>query len=196
VTRVALQSAPDRVCVAPACSDLAPERMLSGLQWERVLPRFVRDGTEVVILGGSSDSAVAELVIQHGKRVVSSASWINACDGRPLAESLQLLAGCSRLIAIDSSLCHFARVLGIPTVSFWGPTDPMTLLKNSPLAGEQIWYEKIVCSPCIHVAETPPCSGHNVCIEAAVRRFCGDEMESLEKPPLLFPRLDKNAGKQ
>jgi len=119
--------------------------------------------------------------------VLPELDWVNACDGRTLRDSLQVLAGCSRLIAIDSSILHFGRLFGIPTVSFWGPTDPMTRLKEVALAGEAVWYEKVLCSPCVHVAETPPCSGRNLCIEAAVRRCCGEEVDSIAKASYLLP---------
>jgi ADP-heptose:LPS heptosyltransferase len=176
--RVSIHSAPGRICVAPACSELGQERMLNGSQWERVLPRLVGEAKEVVVLGGPADAAIADSLIMHGQRVLPDIAWVNACDGRSLRDSLHLLAGCSRLIAIDSSILHFGRLFGIPTVSFWGPTDPMTRLKDSPSLTEEVWYEKVLCSPCIHVAETPPCSGRNICIEAAVRRCCGEEIGS------------------
>ena len=181
--RVTVQQSSGRVCIAPACSELGEERRLNGVQWERVLARLICDAKEVVVLGGPADAHIADLLIRHGQRVTSGIAWVNACDGRTLAESLHLLAGCSRLIAIDSSLLHFGRLFGIPTVSFWGPTHPMTRLKNSPAATEEVWYEKVPCSPCMHVGEAPPCFGRNICIEAAVRRFCGEDIASIATSP-------------
>jgi ADP-heptose:LPS heptosyltransferase len=185
--RVTVHSAPGRVCIAPACSELGHERMLNESQWARVLPKVVGNAEEVVVLGGPSDGAAANAVISQGRRVLPELDWVNACDGRTLRDSLHVLAGCSRLIAIDSSILHFGRLFGIPTVSFWGPTDPMTRLKEVSLAGEAVWYEKVLCSPCVHVAETPPCSGRNLCIEAAVRRCCGEEVDSIAKASYLLP---------
>jgi ADP-heptose:LPS heptosyltransferase len=189
--RVTVMGAPNQVCIAPACSDLGKERMLSGTQWERVLPGLIGTAQEVVILGGPADHHVAESLIQHGTRVVPGISWVNACDGRSLRDSLHVLAGCSRLIAIDSSLLHFARLFGVPTVSFWGPTDPMTRLKGD-VPNEHAWYHKLPCSPCVHVAETPPCFGQNHCIEAAVRLSLDEEVDSLMESnfPPPFVRLE------
>ena len=189
--RVTKLQSPGRICLAPACSEFGRERMLSNHQWGRILSRLVRDANEVVILGGPADADVADSLIHHAQSLISGIAWLNACDGRPLVESLRLLAGCSRLVAINSSLLHFARLFGVPTVSFWGPTSPMTRLKNSPTATEEVCYEKLRCSPCMHVAETPPCFGRNLCMEAAVRRFCGEDFEpivALSHPPP-FARL-------
>jgi ADP-heptose:LPS heptosyltransferase len=190
--RVSICNAPGRVCVAPACSELSKERMLTGSQWERVLPRLVGEAEEVVVLGGPADAATADSLIKHGQRVLPDIAWINACDGRSLRDSLHVLAGCARLIAIDSSMLHFSRLFGIPTVSFWGPTAPMTLLKDVPGLAEEVWYEKVLCSPCIHVAETPPCFGRNICIEAAVRRCCGEDISSIMKASHLLPFTERN----
>jgi ADP-heptose:LPS heptosyltransferase len=186
--RLTIQDAPYRVCIAPACSELGKERMLNASQWQRILPRLVREAaTEVVVLGGPEDNDTANHLTSEGKRLFPHISWINAADGRSLRDSLQLMAGCACVIAIDSSILHFARLFGIPTYSFWGPTDPMTRLKHSPAVSETVWYEKILCSPCIHVAETPPCSGQNVCMEAAVRCCCGEEIDSLTETHHLLP---------
>jgi ADP-heptose:LPS heptosyltransferase len=185
--RVTAVTATHRICIAPACSDLGKERMLAGSQWARVLPRLVGDATEVAILGGPGDRGIADSLIVHGKSVLPEIAWINACDGRSLRESLNLLAGCARVIAIDSSILHFARLFGIPSISFWGPTDPVTRLKQAKGLDEEVWYEKVSCSPCIHVAETPPCQGKNICIEAAVRRSCGEATEFLVQTHHLQP---------
>jgi ADP-heptose:LPS heptosyltransferase len=186
-SRVTAQSAPGRVCIAPACSELGHERMLDESQWARVLPRVASGAEEVVVLGGPADGRVADALIAQGRRVLPEVKWVNACDGRTLRDSLHVLAGCSRLVAIDSSILHFGRLFGIPTLSFWGPTDPMTRLKDVSVAGDSVWYEKVLCSPCVHVAETPPCSGRNLCIEAAVRRCCGEEVESIAEASYVLP---------
>jgi hypothetical protein len=56
--------------------------------------------------------------------------------------------------------------MGIKTISFWGPTDPETLLKKySFLKNEKIFYKKVYCSPCVHIVDEAPCKGNNICIE-------------------------------
>jgi ADP-heptose:LPS heptosyltransferase len=189
--RITTQNAPGRICIAPACSDLGKERMLNGSQWERVLPRIIGDATEVVVLGGPADSDTANAFILHGQRVINGVTWINACDGRTLRDSLELLASCSRLIAIDSSLLHFGRLFGVPTVSFWGPTHPMTRLNDTVGPNDQVWYEKLPCSPCVHTTDIPPCAGNNLCIEAAVRRSCGETVDSVDFYPPPFVHLER-----
>ncbi len=192
--RVTVEQAASRICIAPGSSEFGKERRLSGAQWAKVLPRLVGEATEIVILGGGADAATAEDLMRHCETVLPGVSWANACDGRPLRESLALLAGCSRLLAIDSALLHFGRIFGIPTFSFWGPTDPMSRIKDVPGLGEAIWYEKLVCSPCVHVAESPPCAGRNVCIEAAVRRCCGEEVDSITELSHLSPVQEAKDG--
>jgi ADP-heptose:LPS heptosyltransferase len=78
------------------------------------------------------------------------------------------LAEVDELICIDSALLHYARLLGIPTISFWGPTDPASRLRESDVNRDEIHYHKLPCSPCVHVAQEPPCRGDNVCMRFAV----------------------------
>jgi ADP-heptose:LPS heptosyltransferase len=88
----------------------------------------------------------------------------NLCGELSLAESLGVLAHASRFFGIDSALVHAARALGVPSEAFFGPTDPATLLE--PIEGytETVHYRPPICSPCLHVAQTPPCKGDNVCM--------------------------------
>ena len=151
-----------------ACSDLARERMLTPDQWARVLPPRLRGITDVHLLGSRDDNESAVALMTRLERDLPAIRWHNDCDGRPLDESLRTLAGCSLFVGIDSAMIHFARLFGLRTKSFWGPTDPSTLLKDFDPAREEATYVKIPCSPCIHVAEVPPCRGNNVCITMAV----------------------------
>ncbi len=83
-----------------------------------------------------------------------------------LIESLALLRSADEFWGIDSALLHYARLFGVVSLSLWGPTDPDTRLKPCPGLKETIRYQKIACSPCVHMAENPPCRGNNICIQA------------------------------
>jgi ADP-heptose:LPS heptosyltransferase len=85
-----------------------------------------------------------------------------------LAESVRGLAGVDELLCIDSALLHFARLLGIPTISFWGPTNPEVLLRVWDSSRDEIHYHRLPGSPCVHVAQEPPCRGDNLCMRSAV----------------------------
>lgn len=156
-----------------ACSDLARERMLTPDQWALVLPPRLHGITDVHLLGSQADRESASILMARLERELPSIRWHNDCDGRQLEESLRTLSGCSLFVGIDSAMIHFARLFGLPTKSFWGPTDPLTLLKDFDPKREEAIYVKIPCSPCIHVAEVPPCRGNNVCIAMAVAMATG-----------------------
>jgi len=190
--RVTVEQEAQRICISPSCSELGKERMLRASQWVLILRKLVVNATSVVILGGADDSAIREELVQQGRQIGPEVSWINACDGRSLQQSLELLAGCSRLLAVDSSVLHFGRLFGIPTVSFWGPTDPATRLREVEGSADTFWYEKVPCSPCVHIAHTLPCGGRNVCIDATVRRFCGEDSRAIRETlsPFSFVRIN------
>ena len=155
--------------------------MLSATQWGLVFPKLIVNATSVVVLGGPNDRMIGEELVQLGRQILPETLWFTACNGRSLRESVELLAGCSRLIAIDSSMLHFARLFGVPTVSFWGPTDPTTRLREIEGSSDRIWYQKLPCSPCVHIAQSLPCGGKNICIEAAVRQARGEGAADIQQ---------------
>jgi ADP-heptose:LPS heptosyltransferase len=152
-----------RIALGHACSELGRERMLSPEQWRDFLASRGFARAEFHLLGGPADRDGADAIVR-ACAVRLPTSIHNHCGIKTLAESVAFLSTCDAYIGIDSALLHFARLLGIPTVSVWGPTDPATRLQPFPGARDEVIYRKISCSPCIHVAEEPPCRGNNVCI--------------------------------
>jgi ADP-heptose:LPS heptosyltransferase len=156
-----------RLCIGHACSDLSKERMLSVQNWETVfLSRLDKsfDG-EVVFLGTGKDSELASEIIARLSLYFVNAEFVNLCGKTSLSESLSMLVSANEFWGIDSSLIHYTRLFKIKCVSFWGPTNPQSYLRDIPDLKEEIVYCKIPCSPCIHVTESPPCNGDNICIQ-------------------------------
>jgi len=155
-----------RVCIGAACSELARERMLTPEHWRRVfLDRADgADGRDFVFLGVARDRELADTIIEKARAALPQHRYENRCGELTLPGSLAELADASEYWGIDSALLHFARLFGLRCVSFWGPTDPATRLR--PVAGleEEVVYRKLPCSPCVHLAETAPCGGNNLCI--------------------------------
>ncbi len=152
--------------IGPGCSDLAKERMLSIDQWAGIFKSRIVSPKKVVvkILGSTQEQEFAQSL----SRVIREKFGVHCEDltGRlTLQESIEVLWDSDEYWGIDSALVHYARLFGIKTKSWWGPTDPMTLLKQIEGLEEEVFYQKIPCSPCVHNAEEPPCAGNNLCIK-------------------------------
>jgi ADP-heptose:LPS heptosyltransferase len=159
---------PGRIAIGHACSGLAAERMLTPQQWLAVFRDHLKIGrhAEVALLGSPADRDRAERIIEHVSARVVGAEFANLCGTLSLRDSLRELDGCETFWGVDSSLLHYARLLGLKCVSYWGPTDPATRLAPIPGLEERVYYQKVACSPCVHVAEQPPCRGNNICIQS------------------------------
>lgn len=156
------------LAIGAGCSDFASVRHLPAAEWRAFAARRRAElaGTRWVFLGAASDRAVSDEIARAvGEELGAGFAHENRCGELALADSLGVLAGARRFIGIDSALVHAARGLGVPSTSFFGPTDPATLLE--PIAGydEVVHYRPPICSPCLHVAQTPPCKGRNVCMQ-------------------------------
>jgi ADP-heptose:LPS heptosyltransferase len=167
-----------RVAIAPACSGLSRERMLRREEWvEIVAQRMARLAAssgvelhlvELHLLGAPSDREdLAGMAALLATRFTGRATVFNHAGETNLRESVRILAAMQEVLCIDSALLHFSRLLGRRTVSFWGPTDPRTLLRPNSSDIDEISYVKIPCSPCVHVSNQPPCRGHNICMRLA-----------------------------
>jgi ADP-heptose:LPS heptosyltransferase len=157
----------DYFAVGAGCSDFASVRHLPAAEW-RAWARARRAelaGRRFCFLGDARDHAVAEEIARAiGEALGGELQHENLCGRLTLGESLEVLGHAAGFFGIDSALVHAARALGVPSVAFFGPTDPATLLE--PIEGytETVHYRPPICSPCLHVAQTPPCKGDNVCM--------------------------------
>jgi len=155
-----------RISIGHGCSDLGRERMLSAEEWEQVL--ISRIGTdremEIVFLGVESHSALAAEITARVSARLPKVDFLDFCGKTTLTESLSILRSSDEFWGIDSSLVHYARLFDLKTVSFWGPTDPETRLREFPGIQEEVLYKKLPCSPCVHNTEKLPCGGDNICI--------------------------------
>lgn len=99
-------------------------------------------GVKVVYAGSNADIAeIAGIVSYSGRRGLIATNL-------KLGHLAALIASCDLLVGNDSGPMHMASALGVPTVSFFGPSDPALwgplapnakVIRNAPL---------MECQPC------------------------------------------------
>jgi len=161
-------SAGEYFVVGCGCSDFASVRLLPLAEWKAYANAHRDELTAQrwIFLGDKSDRPISEEVANAlGEVFGGDFVYENRCGELSLAESVALIAGARRFLGIDSALLHAARAVGVPSVSFFGPTNPVTLLEPIDGYTEEVHYRPPICSPCLHVARIPPCRGRNVCMQ-------------------------------
>jgi ADP-heptose:LPS heptosyltransferase len=156
-----------KIGIGHGCSDLSLERMLSPEEWKVLASRRLQSGKsyEFHFYGVKKDGEIANQIISQLKNLPFTMSFHDHCGETNLAGSIKAMSQMDEFWAIDSSLLHYSRLMGIKTVSVFGPTSPQSLIKPLSYLEEEILYEQIPCSPCVHVTEDPPCNGNNICIK-------------------------------
>lgn len=160
-------SASTKIGIGHGCSDLSLERMLSPTEWKILASTHLKNGRnyEFHFYGVKKDSQIADQIIEQFKDLPFRMSFHDHCGETNLVGSIKAISEMDEFWAIDSSLLHYSRLMGIKTVSVFGPTSPQSLIKPLNYLEEEILYEQIPCSPCVHVTEDPPCNGNNICIK-------------------------------
>jgi len=170
--------------LAPTCSELRKERMLRPAEWVEIVRRKrCAAAAELHLLGGEFERQPLEELAGLLRAAFPEARVTNQAGRRPLAESLRQVAQLREVVCVDSAMLHFARLLGTPVTSYWGPSDPQTLLRPTAVPLDEIHYEKISCSPCVYATRVAPCRGNNVCMRLA----CNPEAPVDRNP--IWPRV-------
>lgn len=145
--------AENQIAVFPGAS--VPEKRWP-IGYYRELVGGLRDrGVDVVVVGGNREVAVAD-------QLVSATGCRSMAGKTSLLETAALLARMDLLITGDSSVLHLASLLGVATLSLFGPSNPE---KWAPLGDEHVFLqEKFDCVPCSRFGTIPPCSSHVQCL--------------------------------
>jgi ADP-heptose:LPS heptosyltransferase len=185
------QLADEYIAVNPNASDLLLERRWPVERFAALIERLAQERRQCVILGGPGERQhVAGLLARLSAD--ARRSVIDTCGRLTLGELLALIAGARCVVTNDSGPMHFAFALRRPTVSLFGPVDPLHY--GFATATVETLYHPVFCSPCVHEKEPPPCGGNNICMQlispdealAAVHRLLG--LPAARRPSLPPPR--------
>jgi len=109
-------------------------------------------GYGIVAVGGQDEKSDGAFI--------SKGLGANLAAQTTLQETAAVVAKSSLLISGDSGILHIAALLGIPTVSLFGPSS---VAKWAPKGEQHIALTKrLLCSPCSRYSTIPACQ-HTIC---------------------------------
>jgi len=104
----------------------------------KVASKLVESGCEVFLFG-------------VGDHIEAGPEFVNLAEIKPtFRQSCAILATCDAVLAPDSSLCHVAGALNIPTLGLFGPFQSEIRTKYAPSVTAIDGHAK--CAPCHHHA--------------------------------------------
>lgn len=98
--------------------------------------------------------------------------------GLSLDEVASVFRKCGLFIGNDSGPLHIAVAIGIPTLSFYGPTNPRELAPPGP--GNTVLYKQVECSPCYDQGRFPECHHLNCLYSITVEETWDQLLMKLE----------------
>ncbi len=120
---------------------------------KRWLPERFADAAEslarehhagVCLFGAATEHALCKEV---ASRIGKDVEVCNLAGQTSLREFMELAAACCLFLTNDSGSMHIASALGVPTVTVFGATDPITTGPTGNRA--RIIREPVSCSPCL-----------------------------------------------
>lgn len=155
----------DVIGLAPFCSALYRERELSPEQWGNILRAEIVGVNLLRVYGGGNDISRSNELCNHLSKIFPKLRIENLTGNTTLAELAFNLLSLRKLVTIDSGIIHLARLLRVPTLSYWGPSNPYLRLKCIDSKLDVAIFKKITCAPCVHEIDVPPCRGNNICMQ-------------------------------
>lgn len=123
-------------------------------RFAQVAKDLMDNGVRVVLSGSGAEAALVAQVAQAAPGAVDLAGKMD------LGALAGVLARCAAVVANDSGPMHMARALGVPTLAFFGSTDPTQFEWD----GHARLFAQEPCSPCSFYG-LPRCpKGHFRCM--------------------------------
>ncbi len=136
-----------RFAVCPGAEYGAAKRWLPDRFADVIRTVSMARDCEWTLVGTFKDRTVAEeIVTLAGKPGEPPANVENRCGQTTLTQLIGILRGCDALLTNDTGTMHLAALLGVPTVSIFGSTEPAL---TGPLGtGHTVLRHQVDCSPC------------------------------------------------
>lgn len=136
---------------------MAVDLKLWGVQsYEELAARLDDEGYQVVWLGDAHDAAMLSDDVP-GVRLAGRLS---------VAESAAVVSACRLVVTNDTMLLHLARVLEVPALGIFGPTDPAhTGPRGEGSAHLWLGPDLVPCSPCHRDGFYPVCTFDHRCMK-------------------------------
>lgn len=83
----------------------------------------------------------------RAERIAANCVTAEVLPKLKIQEMVKVLAGAKAIVAVDTGLGHLAAALDVPTVSLYGPTDPV--LTGTLGASQKHLVANFPCSPCL-----------------------------------------------
>ena len=111
---------------------LSPGAVGAGKAWPvdhyRELARvLVRDGASVWVLGGPSETALAQ-------KIATAGNGVRDLTSNDLRNAILALASADAAVTNDSGLMHVSAAISTPTIAIFGPTSPWHWQPLNPIA--------------------------------------------------------------
>ena len=88
----------------------------------------MKDGATVWVLGGPTETAIAEQIAEV------AGAGVRDVTGNDLRDAILALAAADISVTNNSGLMHVSAAIGAPTVAIFGPTSPWHQKPLNPLA--------------------------------------------------------------
>jgi ADP-heptose:LPS heptosyltransferase len=150
------------IVVNPNASPLLLERRWPAEHVVAAVERLTGLGHHVVFIGSGSERPYVTGLCDRLSPAARSAVT-NTAGLLPLQQTLAVLERAAVVLTNDTGPMHLAVALGRPTVCLFGPVHPEHY--GHPANHVITLYAPVICSPCVHEIDAPPCNGNNVCMQ-------------------------------
>ena len=116
--------------------------------------RALGRGTQVAVQGSASEAELGRTIARLAPGAV------DLCGKLDLRGLGGFISRCSAFAANDSGPMHMARALGVPTLAFFGSTDPAMF----DFRGHEVLFAGVSCAPCSFFGRRRCPRGHFRCM--------------------------------
>ncbi len=109
--------------------------------WRKLIDMVTIENYQVKIPWGTS------LEEERAKRLAKDNKLVTVLPHMPLTEIASIIANAKAIVALDTGLAHIAAAYNIPSISLYGPSNPV--LSGALGLNQTLLAAKFECAPCL-----------------------------------------------
>ena len=126
-------------------------------RYTQLAHQLEQQGLRIIILGGKDDREAGKMI------ATALRNGLNVAGETSLTEAAAIVAGAQLMISGDSGLMHVAQLLGVPTVTLFGPSDAAKWSRHD--ATHQVLQGACPYAPCARFGTIPRCDYAYACMK-------------------------------